>query len=167
MVQKLDFSSLPRRKTLGVIACRDASRLGSIFISGRFGFRLDEPSATPNHRILGRRKSRAARANRQPTFALHRQSALPPRCASQKARQKGSGPGRDNRHTANLTGLAPKIDRQEVRWQCQQSSRTATNLKRDLGSGYPYGRGESRVGLTADSRRIIEPWTHSGPHHHY
>ena len=54
MVQKLDSA---RRKgqdqILSMIGCRDASGFGSIFISGRFDCRLDEPAATPSHRLLG------------------------------------------------------------------------------------------------------------------
>src|SRR3989454_12650422 len=61
--------------------------------------------------------------------------------------------------------MASEIDRQEVRWQRLQSSGTATNRDGDFGSRCPYGRGKPAVGLSADSRCIIESRAHSGPHH--
>src|SRR2546427_559967 len=57
-LQHVVWSKNPNRRPKGenrivdVIAFRDARRCGSIFISGRFDCRLDEPAATPSHRIL-------------------------------------------------------------------------------------------------------------------
>jgi hypothetical protein len=65
-----------------MIGLRDASGIGSTFISGRFDRRLDEPSATPNHRILRRGKSRPEQIGNQRCGSP--QSALPSCRASQK-----------------------------------------------------------------------------------
>jgi|SRR5262245_748546 len=62
MVQKLD-SAVHWNRMAGVIACREESDFGSLFISGRFDFRLDEPAATRRHSIFSWGKSRSARTD--------------------------------------------------------------------------------------------------------
>ena len=148
-----------------MIAFRAASRFGSIFISGRFDCRLDEPAATRSRRIFTRGKSRPSRADRQPTHTIHCGSALPPCRESEKAQPEDPRAGGDNRESGNPIGMASEIDRQEIRWQRVQNSRAATNRDGDFGTRCPYGRGKPRVGLSADSGCIIESRPRSGPHH--
>jgi len=71
MVQKLDSAVYWNRMT-GVIACREESDFGSLFISGRFDFRLDEPAATRRHSIFSWGKSRSARTDGKRAHPVYR-----------------------------------------------------------------------------------------------
>src|SRR5215471_19453768 len=88
---------------------------------------------------------------------------LPAGSESQKAQPENPGAGRDNRDARDAIGVAPKIDRHEIRWQQVQRSRASTNCGGHFGSCRPYGRGKRRVGLSADSGSIIESRPHLVP----
>src|SRR5215471_9916915 len=156
------------RKIVGfarVVACQNASGSGSIYLSHRVYRRLDESTPAASHRISDGGKSCAAGADRQPPHAFYRSSALAAGSESQKAQPESLGAGRDNRDAGDAIGVAPEIDRHEIRWQQVQKSRTSTNCGGHFGSCRPYGRGKPRVGLSADSGSIIESRSHRRSYH--
>ena len=74
--------------------------------------------------------------------------------------------GRNDRDSGDLAGLAPKADREEIRRNRKPWTGTATHGRRNCSPSDSNGKGESYVGLPADSRSAGEPWLHGGTSDH-
>ena len=111
-VQKLDVVEIiDRRCFVEDVMILHASRFGSLSISIDHSGGLDEPAPAACDCLLGGRKPGSSIADRPSSDAIHRRSTASIGGQSQDSGNEMAVSNRDHRHTRNLAGMAPEIDR--------------------------------------------------------
>src|SRR6185295_7704095 len=85
---------------------------------------------------------------------------------AKRARPEVAKRSHHDRHAGDDAGLAPKADREEIRWKREPWSGTTTHGGRDNSVSDSNGRGKSQLGVSEDSRSAVESRSFAGLQNH-